>query len=91
MKFSDFAKNKTYERNEMSKSESNQNIENLYEKYKDYSQAELMEELAKQVAKQKKDGSFDFEKIMNSVNTILPYLNQEQKENILNLLSSIKN
>ena len=90
MKFSEFAKNNTFEQKANKQQKNNESIEDMYEKYKDFSQSQLMDELSKQVAKQKKEGNFDFEKIMNSVNSIMPYLNDEQKQNIIMLLNNLK-
>ena len=49
-----------------------------------------MQELAKNVAKQKQNGTFDFDSISQSINAILPYLSEEQRQNIMTLLSTIK-
>ena len=91
MKFSEFAKQNNSEKTQKEPTkEFSQNIENLYDKYKDFSQDELMQELAKNVNIQKQNGTFDFEHISNSVNMILPYLNEQQKQTIISLLNNLK-
>lgn len=90
MKISEFKpKESTEQKNE--KQEINpENIEEIYNKYKDKSQSEIMQELFGQVQKQKQNGTFDYEKIVSMVNMMSPYLNQEQKNNILTILSKLK-
>ena len=95
MKFSEFAKqnnnqDSTQKTDEKTQKNFSENIENLYDKYKNLTQEELMQELAKNVAKQKQNGTFDFDNISQSINAILPYLSEEQKQNIMSLLSVIK-
>ena len=51
---------------------------------------QLMEELLKNVTKSKSEGNFDFEKISESIKQIMPYLTQEQQQNIMTILHKIK-
>lgn len=94
MKFSEFAKQNNCDNNqkkqEKSESDFSQNVGDLYDKYKNLSQDELMQQLAKNVREQKQNGTFDFEHISNSINMILPYLSDEQKQTILSLLNGLK-
>ena len=95
MKFSEFAKqnnniNNNSNNTQKTQNEFSENVENLYDKYKNFTQDELMQELAKNVAKQKQNGTFDFDSISQSINAILPYLSEEQRQNIMTLLSTIK-
>ena len=50
----------------------------------------LTNELFNNIAKQKKDGTFDYEKIKNTITQIMPYLNAEQQKNLLSILEKIK-
>lgn len=94
MKFSEFAKQNNSDNNqqkqEQPKNDFSQNVENLYKKYKNLSQDELMQELAKNVMEQKQNGTFDFEQISNSINMLLPYLNEQQKQTMQSLLNGLK-
>lgn len=64
--------------------------QSLYNEYKDYSKDELTNMLYEQVQKEKANGTFNFDKIENSINMILPYVSQSQRENLKNLLNRIK-
>lgn len=93
MNISEFAKqqkSKTEEKTKNNTLDGQQSIENLYDKYKNMSQPELMQTLSAEIKKQKQNGTFDYEKIMSSVNTIMPYLSAEQKNMITNILQTIK-
>lgn len=68
----------------------NKKIEDAYNTYKNMNQNELMEELINQVSKQKQDGTFNYQQINNSVQQLMPFLNDEQKNNLLSILQKIK-
>ncbi len=80
-------KNKKINKNTQQKKE---NIENLYEKYKNFNQNDLTSELFNNIEKQKNEGTFDYEKIKNTISQIMPYLNGEQQKNMLSILEKIK-
>ena len=65
-------------------------MKNLYEKYKDMDQNSLMQELLKNVDKQKSDGNFDFEKLRIQINQILPYLTLDQQKYLMTILQQLK-
>ena len=92
MKLSEFkTTQEKKEQQEPNKQELNQkDIEEIYNKFKDKSQSEIMQELFGQVQKQKQNGTFDYDKICSMVELMSPYLNQEQKNNILTILSKLK-
>ena len=65
------------------------NIVNLLNKYGKCSQDELISEFFNQVNKQKQEGTFDKNKITNIANLLLPFLNNEQKNIVLNILNKV--
>lgn len=67
-----------------------QQVEQIYEKYKGKNNQELISELLKNVEQQKKNGSFDYQTLCNMVDMFSPYLTQEQKNNMQNLLHKIQ-
>ncbi len=68
----------------------NKKIEEAYNTYKDMNENQLMAELLSQVSKQKQNGTFNYQQIKNSVETLTPFLNEEQKNNLLSILEKIK-
>ena len=72
------------------KQKNEEKIEDMYEKYKNFNQNDLTNELFNNIAKQKKDGTFDYEKIKNTITQIMPYLNAERQKNLLSILEKIK-
>ena len=72
------------------KQKNEEKIEDMYEKYKNFNKNDLTNELFNNIAKQKKDGTFDYEKIKNTITQIMPYLNAEQQKNLLSILEKIK-
>ena len=87
MKLSEF---KQTQPNEEKKDNYEKKAEDLYEKYKDMSQGDLMNELMAQVANQKSNGTFNYNQLENSVQQVLPFLNEEQKNNLLTILQKLK-
>lgn len=65
------------------------NIVELVSKYGNLSQEELVSEFFKQVEKQKSEGSFDKNKIVSIANTLLPFLNSNQKELVKSILNKV--
>ena len=70
--------------------EKSQDMQSLYEKYKDMDKNSLMQELLKNVDKQKKEGSFDFSALQSQVTQVLPYLTQDQQKYLMTILSQLK-
>ena len=66
-------------------------VENLYNTYKGKSEDELLAELVKHVAKQKENGTFDMNNLQNMLAKIMPFLNNEQKKKLNDVLKQIEN
>ncbi len=100
MKLSEFkntntntTKEETKSKNDKEKVKTEQtkkSIEELYDTYKNMNSSELLTQLKKQVENQKKDGSFNFDNLTSSLNQIMPFLNEEQKNNLMTILNQIK-
>ena len=69
---------------------SNKSVEEMYNNYKNMNSTQLMQELFSQVNMQKQNGTFNFDKLNESINQVLPYLGEEQKNNLLSILNSLK-
>lgn len=67
-----------------------ENLKKQFESYSKLSKSQLKGELFKEVEKQKKGGSFNFEEIANKIDSIRPMLSNEQIKNLDNLLNQIK-
>ena len=78
------------EQNQKREKTEEKKVEDLFNTYKDMDSNELMQELLKNVQKSKTDGSFDFDKISQSIKQILPYLSVEQQNSIMTILNQIK-
>ena len=59
------------------------------DKYKNYSQEELIQEFIKESKKQKQNGELNSFQIENIKNTLSPYLTDSQKQNLNNLMDMI--
>lgn len=64
-------------------------VNELIGKYSGMSEGELMSALLEAVQKQKADGSFDRDELMNGVNSILPMLNDEQRKKLFGIVGLI--
>ncbi len=64
-------------------------VKQTYEKYKDYSQEQLMQELFRTVNAQKRNGSFDKKQLESMLSLIMPSLSDEQKSKMQALLNSL--
>ena len=91
MKLSEFKQTQqNEEKKDTQKDNYEKKAEDLYDKYKDMSQGDLMNELMAQVANQKSNGTFNYNQLENSVQQVLPFLNEEQKNNLLTILQKLK-
>ena len=90
-KFSDFIKEDVGYSNEPNTTQlHNDNIEQLIDKYSNYSESELMSEFLKESEKRKENGEFTDEKL-NGIKSILsPYLDESQKQKLNDLLNMVK-
>ena len=68
---------------------SEEKVKQTYEKYKDYSQDELMQELMRSVNAQKQNGTFDKQRLISTLSLVLPSLNSEQRSKLEELLSRL--
>ncbi len=89
MGFKDFCKN-SEKINDRENRDNTQKVEDLYERYKDKSEDELLNELLKNVEKQKKDGSFNYQGLINTIDKVSPFLSKEQNLKIKEILKNIK-
>ena len=65
-------------------------VEELYDEYKDKNEDELLSELFKNVNKQKKDGTFNYNSLKSTIDRMSPFLTKEQNLKIKELLEKIK-
>ncbi|MBR4270568.1 MAG: hypothetical protein IKQ31_02710 [Clostridia bacterium] len=61
-------------------------VELFLSKYGEMSEGELIKEMLKIVTKQKRDGTFDAEKIKQAAEKIEPLLSEEQRAKMQNLM-----
>lgn len=85
---SDEQKSKT--QNENKKNISEKDIMDKYNEYKDLSASQLNDELFKEVAKQKQDGSFNYAQLENMVESLKGSLSPENYQNMKRILESLK-
>ena len=72
------------------KTENNEEkVKQTYEKYKNYSQDELLQELMRAVNAQKQNGTFDKERLLSTLALVMPSLNSEQRRKLEELLSHL--
>ena len=99
MNFNDFCKNENFKKkqnniNTSKEQKDNSKIEedvnNLYEKYKNLNQNELMEELLKQTTMKKQNGSLTNEGLENIKNSLAPFLNEVQNKNLNGIIERLK-
>lgn len=81
---------KSMQENSEKMQKNTQNIEEIYNNYKNFNSEQLTEELYKNIAKQKSDGTFDYEKIQSLIQNVMTYLGEEQKNNLLSIMQKIK-
>jgi len=88
-KFSDFVKDENnIKKNKDTVKEDKKDIEELIHKYSEYSESELFNEFKKESEKRKSEFSDDK---LNSIKSVLdPYLNENQKQKLNDLLNMVK-
>lgn len=67
-----------------------ENINNLYNKYKNYSEQDLLNEFLATSKDKIKDGSLSKEKLEGTINTLSPYITSEQKSFLDNLIKKLE-
>lgn len=65
-------------------------IEDDYMKLKDLSQEELMQKLVNEISKQKANGTFNYDGILNAIERMKIYLPKQAYDNIINILEKLK-
>ena len=65
------------------------NIKNMFSKYQSMTETELQTELIKEVNKQKQSGNFSPQKISEIKDAILPFLNDEQKQKLEQIIKML--
>ncbi len=88
MNFSNFTKQKISKTSENINNE--EGIKDKYQKYSNMDSGQLMNELLSTVNNQKKDGTFDFDSLSNTLDSIKTSMPQETYENVKRLLNQIK-
>lgn len=96
--FSDFVKDKnskqdskTENYNKNTNEMSNEKLEDLISKYSSYSNDKLLSEFMRLTLEKKQRGELSESELNNIKSTILPYLNEEQKRNLENLIKMVNN
>ena len=91
MGFKDFCKNDSDTKiQDKNFNQSTKMVEELYDEYKDKSEDELLNELFKNVAKQKSEGTFNYEGLASTIEKVSPFLTKEQNLKIKEILKNIK-
>lgn len=96
--FSDYVKNtnnensnKTNMGNASSKKLDKEDMENLIDKYSSYDSDTLLKEFMKMTIDKKRRGELSDNELENIKNTMLPYLNANQKNSLEKMMDIIKN
>lgn len=64
-------------------------VQEKINKYKGYSENDLLQEFHRVTKEKKQEGSLDSKKILNVVDKLSPFLNNQQKESLKNLIKTI--
>ena len=86
-KLSDF---KNSNKEKLKSNVSQAEIQDKFNQYKDMSKEQLNNQLLSEVAKQKMQGTFDYENLERMVNSLQGSLSNQEFENIKRLLGSLK-
>jgi len=84
------SREKNFQKNVNESSPNEGFVKDKVNNYSKLSENELMQELFKEVSKQKSSGNFNSNELARQVEKIKPMLNKSQIENLENLLSKIK-
>ena len=68
---------------------SKEELSKMYDNMKDMSQDELMERLKSEIKRQKKDGSFDYDALISSLNAIKDFLPKENYDNMIRIIDGL--
>ena len=84
------AKLSNFSSNNSQKNVNEKSLQDAYNKYKDLPQSELFSTLMSEVAKQKENGTFDYNALENMVNGMQNAMPKENFENIKRILNRLK-
>ena len=84
------AKLSNFSSNNSQKNVNEKSLQDAYNKYKDLSQSELFSTLMSEVAKQKENGTFDYNALENMVNSMQNAMPKENFDNIKRILNRLK-
>ncbi len=92
MNFSEYTKQPQQEekREERAKSMSEEDVMKQYEELKSMNNSQLTARLFDEVARQKRDGIFDYASLAQSVENIKEYLPQKTYQNLKNMLDNLR-
>ena len=97
MKLSEFLNNdkenpkeKTENKNESNKKTTEEEIGKLYDEMKDKSESELMKRLSEEVKKQKARGEFDYEGILNTLQSFRSFISEEEYQKMVRIISELQ-
>ena len=66
-----------------------EDVMQTYDKYKNLSKDQLMQELLLTVSRQKQNGTFDKDQLLSSISLISPSLTNEQREKLYSLVEKL--
>lgn len=89
-RLSDFNFNNTEKNHTSDNSNFEQDIYQKYNQYKDLSESELNRELLNEVARQKSNGSFDYNRLASMLESIRGALGEDNYQNMKRILESLK-
>lgn len=88
-KFSEFV-NEDISKKVKKEEKQKEDISKLIDKYSTYNESDLMQEFLKESIKKKENGELDNDNLLRVKNILTPYLNEDQKEKLNNLLNMVK-
>lgn len=89
MNFSEFTKKETKDISQ-SKTSQEETLRKTYEEIKDLNNDQLSQKLYEEVRKQKEEGSFNYEILESSLETLKPFIKQENYLQLKELLKTLK-
>ena len=87
MRLSDFNNNKT---EKVEENVTEKDIMDKYNQYKDLSSDQLSQELFKEVARQKANGTFDYQRLESMLDSIKGSLSDENYQNMKRILETLR-
>lgn len=88
-KFCETKNNETINKGKILSEQSNLNYSDLINKYANKTKQELFEELIRITKEQKEKGNLSNSQLVNIYNTMLPMLNETEKQNLKNLIDTL--